>query len=199
MVGRFYIWPFCGWRSRLKPNCLSLYLEVSEGSGELSHVQSQAPGRASGAVDFLLNILLLRWTPAGERHRQRRAQEHQTGPTSTHDTQDPHRSLGVNGWTSVPLLSRLLLKFRMKTSELRARRARAERLFPPRGHSHHWRQLMWPRGHHNKSGNDQLMCIYCGKKYVYSIANTCQIWNLKLTITEKEETLQKDSKNSSSG
>lgn len=37
-----------------------LYLEVSEGSGELSHVQSQAPGRASGAVDLLLNILLLR-------------------------------------------------------------------------------------------------------------------------------------------
>lgn len=70
-------------------HCGSLYLEVSEGSGELSHVQSQAPGRASGAVDLLLNILLLQGTPAGERHGQRRAQEHQTGPTSAHDTQEP--------------------------------------------------------------------------------------------------------------
>ena len=59
---------------------------MSEGSSELGHVQSKAPGRASGAVDFLLNILLLRWTPAAASHRQHRAQEHQTGPTGWHHT-----------------------------------------------------------------------------------------------------------------
>lgn len=46
--------------SRFTQNCGSLYLEVSEGGGELRHVQSQAPGRASGAVDLLLNVILLR-------------------------------------------------------------------------------------------------------------------------------------------
>lgn len=36
------------------------YLDVSEGGSELGHVQGETPGRASGAVDFLLHILLLR-------------------------------------------------------------------------------------------------------------------------------------------
>lgn len=36
----------------------------------------------------------------------------------------------VNRWTSLPLLSRLFLKFRMKTSELRARRAPSGKALP---------------------------------------------------------------------
>lgn len=74
---------------------VGLYLKVSEGSSQLSHVESETPGRASGAVRFVLNILLLRWTPAGDRHRQRRAQEQQTGTTNTHDIRVRREEEGI--------------------------------------------------------------------------------------------------------
>lgn len=62
--------------------CCGRYLEVSEGGGQLSHVQSQAPGRASGAVDLLLHILLLRRDPAAAARRQQRQQQHHRQGTS---------------------------------------------------------------------------------------------------------------------
>lgn len=61
-----------------------MYLEVSEGGSQLGHVQGEAPGRASGAVDLILNILLFRWAPARARHGGQRAQQRQSGPTSWH-------------------------------------------------------------------------------------------------------------------
>lgn len=42
------------------PNQDLVTLDVSEGGRELRHVQREAPGRASSAVDLVLNILVLR-------------------------------------------------------------------------------------------------------------------------------------------
>lgn len=98
----FYFFCIIHWSLHLVPQArgeTKFYLDVSESGGYLGHVQAEAPGCASGAVDMLLNFLRLRWAPASTAHRQHRPEQHRTDPEHWHRSAGKHWTTATNGRT----------------------------------------------------------------------------------------------------